>query len=84
MKFSIKGNGHYPFYMFFLSIRVRMTLNIGENRKFFLNLKSKLGVYHVLLTKPKNLPKVTLTPVENQQRPGFENTDSKDEIFCLY
>ena len=33
-----------------------MIWNIGENRNLFLELISKLGLYHVLLTTPKTFP----------------------------
>ena len=61
-----------------------MSWSSGENRKLFLKLKSKLGLYHVVLTTPKSSPeKITLTLVEMQQLPEFEKVDSKNEIFCL-
>ena len=61
-----------------------MSWNIGENRNLFPKLKSKLGLYHVVLTTPKTFPeKITLTLVEMQQLPEFEKVDSKNEIPCL-
>ena len=61
-----------------------MSWNIGENRNLFLKLKSKLGLYHVVLTTPKTSPKkITLTLVEMQQLPEIEKVDSKSEISCL-
>ena len=61
-----------------------MSWNIGGNIKLFLKSKSKLGLYHVVLTTPKTSPeKLTLTVVEMQQLPDIENTDSKGEILCL-
>ena len=61
-----------------------MSWNIGDNRNFFLKLKTKLGLYHVELRKPKDSPeKLTLTLVENQQVPDIEKTASKDEKSCL-
>ena len=61
-----------------------MSRNIGDNRNFFLKLKSKLGLYHVVLTTPKTSPeKLTLTVVEMQQLPDVEKTDSKEEISGL-
>ena len=61
-----------------------MSWNIGDNRYLFLKLKSKLGLYHVVLTTPKTSPeKLTLTVVEMQQLADIETTDSKEEIFCL-
>ena len=53
-----------------------MSWNIGDNRNFFLKLKSKLGLYHVVLTTPKTSPeKPTLTVVEMQQWPDIEKND---------
>ena len=61
-----------------------MTWNLGENRNLFLKLKSKLGLYHVVLTTPKTSPeKFTLTIVEMQQLPAIEKVDSKNETSCL-
>ena len=56
-----------------------MSWNIGENRNLFLKLKSKLGLYHVVLTTPKTSPEtITLTLVEIQQLPEIEKVDSKN------
>ena len=61
-----------------------MSRNIGENRNLFLKLKSKLGLYHVVLTNPKTSPeKITSTLVEMQQLPEIEKVDSRKEISCL-
>ena len=61
-----------------------MSWNIGKNRNLFLKLKTKLGVYHVVLTTPKTSPqKFNLTLVEMQQVPEIEKVDSKNEISCL-
>ena len=61
-----------------------MSWNIGENRNLFFKLKSKLGLYHVVLTTPKNSPeKITFTLVEMQQLPEIEKGDSRNEISCL-
>ena len=59
-----------------------MIWNIGDNRKLFLRLKTKLGLYNVeLRSKPKDSPeKITLTLLETQQLPDIETTDSKNEI----
>ena len=57
-----------------------MSWNIGDNRNLFVKLKSKLGLYHVVLTTPE---KLTLTVVEMHQLPEIEKTDSKEEISCL-
>ena len=59
-----------------------MSWNIGENRNLFLKLKSKLGLYHVVLSTPKVSPaKITLTIVELQQLPDLAQTEQ--EISCL-
>ena len=61
-----------------------MIWNIGENRNLFLKLNSKLGPYHVVLTKHKTSPeKNTLTLVEMQRLPEIEKVESKTEISCL-
>ena len=61
-----------------------MSWNIGDNRNLFLKLKSKLRLYHVVLTNPKTSPeKFTPTVVEMQQLPDIEKTDSKEEVSCL-
>ena len=85
-----------PFVMFYkktfhlftlyhcFSVRVKMSWNIGENRNLSLKLKSKLELYHVVLTTPKISPeKLALTVAEMQQLPDIEKTDSKEEISCL-
>ena len=61
-----------------------MSWNTGDNSNLFLKLKSKLGLYHVLLTTPKTSPKkLTLTRVEMQQVADIERIDSKEELSCL-
>ena len=61
-----------------------MIWKIGDNRNLFLKLKSKLGLYHVVLTTPKISPeKLKLTVVEMQQLPDIEKTGSKKELSCL-
>ena len=61
-----------------------MKWNIGENRNLFPKLKSKLGLYHVVLTTPNTSPeKITSTLVEMQQLPEIEKVESKNEISCL-
>ena len=61
-----------------------MKWNIRDKRNFFLELNSKLGHYHVVLTTPEIFPeKHTLTVVEMQQLPDIEKTDSKEEISFL-
>ena len=54
-----------------------------EKKNLFLKLKSKLGLYHVVVTTPKTSPeKITLTLVEMQQLPEIKKVDSKNEISC--
>ena len=61
-----------------------MNSNIADNRKLFLKLKSKIGLYHVVPTTPKTSPEeLKLTLVEMQQMPHIDGTDSKEETFCL-
>ena len=61
-----------------------MSWNLGDNRNLFLKLKSKLELYHVVLTTPKTSPeKPTLTVVEMQQLSDIEKTDSEEEISGL-
>ena len=61
-----------------------MSWNIGDNRNLFLKLKSKLGLYHVVLTTPKTSPeKLSLSVFEMQQLPDIEKIDSTEEISCL-
>ena len=60
-----------------------MSWNIGDNRNFFLKLKTKLGLYHVELRSKDSPGKTTLTLVESQQLPDIEKVDSKDEISCF-
>ena len=61
-----------------------MSWNIGGNRNIFLKVKTKLGLYHVVLATPKTSPeKLTLTVVEMKQLPDIEKTDSKEETSCL-
>ena len=59
-----------------------MSWKIGESRNSFLRLKTKLGLYHVVLTTPKASPtKITLTIAALQQLPEIEHCE--DEISCL-
>ena len=74
----------FTLYYHFLSIRVTKSWNIGENINLFLKLKSKLGLYHVVLKTPETSPeKITFTLVEMQQLPEIEKVDSKNEFSCL-
>ena len=57
-----------------------MSKNIGDNRSLVLKLKSKMGIYRIVLTTPKTSPeKLTPTVVEMQQLPDIEKTDSKEK-----
>ena len=57
-----------------------MSWNIGDNRNFFLKLKSKLGPYNVVPTTPGTNPKIpNLTVFVIQQLPDIEETDSKEK-----
>ena len=48
----------------YFSNRVKMSWTIGDNRNLFLKLKTKLGLYHVVLKTTKISPeKLTLTVV---------------------
>ena len=61
-----------------------MSWNNGDNINLFLKLKSKLGLYHVVLTTPRTSPeKLMLTVAGMQQLPDIEKTDSKEEVSCL-
>ena len=61
-----------------------MRWNMGDKRNLFLSLKSKWGLYHVVLTTPKISPeKLTLTVVEMQQLPDIEEINSEEEMSCL-
>ena len=61
-----------------------MSWNIEDNIDLFLKLKSKLGLYHIVLTTPRTSPeKPTLTVAEMLQLPDIEKTDSKEEVSCL-
>ena len=61
-----------------------MSWNIGDNRNVFLKLRTKLGLYQVLLTSSEQSPKkVNLTFVEMQQLPEVGKFDSGNGISCL-
>ena len=66
------------------SIRVKMSWKIENKRNLFFKLKSKLGLYHVVLTTPKTSPeKLTLTVVDVQHLADIEKTNSEKEVSCL-
>ena len=68
----------------FFSIRIRMSWRIGDNRNLFVKLKSKMGLFIVVLTTPKTSPqKHTKTLIEKQQLPDIEKTDSRKDFSCL-
>ena len=56
---------------------------LGDNKNLFLKIKTKLGLYHVLLRKEVSPKKITPTLLKTQQMPDIERNDSKDEISCL-
>ena len=59
-----------------------MSRIIEDNRNLLLNLKSNMGLYHFVLTTPKNsLEKLTLTVVEIQQMPDIEKAASKKNFW---
>ena len=60
-----------------------MSWNIGDNRNLFLQLKTRLGLYHVELKSKDSPRKITLTLVETQQLADIQKADSKDENSCL-
>ena len=62
-----------------------MSWNIGDNKNFFLKLKTKLGLYDVVVRcYPKSSPeKITRILEETQQSPEIEKVQSKNEIPCL-
>ena len=61
-----------------------MSWNIGDDKSLFLKLKSKLGLYHIVLATTKtSLEKLTNTVVEMQQLPDKEKADSKEAISRL-
>ena len=65
----------------FLCNRVRMSWNIGHNKNLFLELKTILGLYDVVLSSPKTSPeKFTLIVVQQQQLTDIEKIYSKKEI----
>ena len=61
-----------------------MNWNIGDNKNLFPKLKSKLGLYLVVLTTSKTShKKLTLTVVQMQQLPDIEKFDTKEGISWL-
>ena len=65
------------------SNRVRTNWNIGDKRNLLLKLKSKFGLYHVVLITPKTYPeKLTLAVVEMQQLPEIEKTDFEKKYLA--
>ena len=63
---------------------VEMIWNNTDIRSLFLKLRSKLGIYQVVIAKPRKSPaEIRLLRQIMQRSPDNEKTDSKDEIFCL-
>ena len=61
-----------------------MSWNIGENRNLFLQLKSKLGLYHVVPTTPETSPKKVLyILLKCNSCLKLKKVDSKNEASCL-
>ena len=61
-----------------------MGWNIGENKTLFLKLKSKFGLFRVVLATPNTSPeKFTLASVEKQHLPEIEKVGYKIENSCL-
>ena len=60
-----------------------MNWNIGDNRNFFVKLKTKLGLYHIELRKPKFSPKKYANSDRNSTIARYSKVDSKDEISCI-
>ena len=59
-----------------------MSWNIRDNRNLFPELKTKMGLYLVVLTSPKTaFEKLTLTVVEMQQLPDIDRLILKKENF---
>ena len=56
---------------------------IGDSRNLFLELKSKLGLNHIVIKSPTTSPeKPSSTVFEMQQLPDIEEPDSKEELSC--
>ena len=56
-----------------------MSWNIEDVRNIFFKLKSKLVLYHVVLTVQRGSPKkLTVIVVDMQNLPVIEKTDSKE------
>ena len=59
-----------------------MSWNIGDNRNFFLKLKSKLALYHVELKSKDSMGKTTLNLVGTQQLPDIEKLIQKMKFLA--
>ena len=58
--------------------------NLRSNRNLTLKQKSKMGLYHFVLTTSKTfVNKFTPTVFEKQQLPEVETTDPQKAISCL-
>ena len=80
----MKSNCRFLLFISFLSIRVRMSWNFGDNSNLIRQLKSNLGLHLVVLTLSKtSLETLKLTEVETQQLPDIGETGFKEEISCL-
>ena len=55
-----------------------MSWNIGNSRNLYLNMKNKLGLYHVVLSNQDQ--KLSLTILEAQNLPNLKNLDIDSQI----
>ena len=62
---------------------MRLSWITGDTRNLLLELKSKLGHNHAVLSTPKTSPgKNTLTVAEQELLAHIEKTDSPEELFA--
>ena len=81
----MKSNFIHLLFIIFTSIPVKVSWNIADKKKFFLDLKSNLGFYQAVLTISKTSPEIlTLTVVEVQHLSNKEKTDSEQELDNIY
>ena len=80
---TLFSSGYFCQKMFWIE-SVEISRNIADNRNFLLNLRTKLGLYHVLLTSSEQTPrKVNSTIVEMHYLPEVWKFDSENKIFWL-
>ena len=69
-------------FISFLSVWVRMSWNLENNRNLFVQPKSKMGPYHVVVKTPKNSPeRLTLTVVEMQKNRHWNHWFKRKNIL---